>query len=58
MSIIENKIISNTLIITLNNPSKRNSMIKGFHDEFQLAIKIAEEDRNVCLLYTSPSPRD
>ncbi|MDC3172613.1 enoyl-CoA hydratase family protein [Alphaproteobacteria bacterium] len=48
MSIIENKIIGNTLIITLNNPSKRNSMIKGFHDEFQSAIKIAEEDKNVC----------
>ena len=47
MSIIENKIIGNTLIVTLNNPSKRNSMIKGFHDEFQSAIKIAEEDRNV-----------
>ena len=48
MSIIENKIIGNTLIITLNNPSKRNSMIKGFHDEFQSAMKIAEEDKNVC----------
>ena len=48
MSIIENKIIGNTLIITLNNPSKRNSMIKGFHDEFQSAIKIAEGDKNVC----------
>ena len=48
MSIIENKIIGNTFIITLNNPSKRNSMIKGFHDEFQLAIKIAEKDKNVC----------
>ena len=48
MSIIENEKIGNTLVVTLNNPSKRNSMIKGFHDEFQSAIKIAEEDKNVC----------
>ena len=47
MSIIENEKIGNTSIVTLNNPSKRNSMIKGFHDEFQSAIKIAEEDKNV-----------
>ena len=48
MSIIENEKIGNTSIVTLNNPSKRNSMIKGFHDEFQSAIKIAEEDKNIC----------
>ena len=48
MSIIENEKIGNTLIVTLNNPSKRNSMIKGFHDEFPSAIKLAEEDKNVC----------
>ena len=48
MSIIENEKIGNTSIVTLNNPSKRNSMIMGFHDEFQSVIKIAEEDKNVC----------
>ena len=48
MSIIENEKIGNTSVVTLNNPSKRNSMIKGFHDEFQSAIKIAEEDKNIC----------
>ena len=48
MSIIENEKIGNTSIVTLNNPSKRNSMIKGFHDEFKSVIKIAEEDKNVC----------
>ena len=48
MSIIENEKIGNTLIVTLNNPSKRNSMIKGFHNEFQSVMKIAEEDKNVC----------
>ena len=39
MSIIENEIHGNTMLLTLNNPTKRNSMIKGFHDEFQLSIK-------------------
>ena len=43
MSIIENKVIGNTLLLTLNNSSKRNSMVKGFHDEFQKSIKIADE---------------
>ena len=43
MSIIENTIIENTLLITLNNPEKRNSMIPGFHDELQESIKMAEE---------------
>ena len=38
MSIIENKVIGNTLLLTINNASKRNSMIKGFHDEFQKSI--------------------
>ena len=39
MSIIENTIIENTLLITLNNPEKRNSMIPGFHDEFKIFNK-------------------
>ena len=47
MSIIENKVIGNTLLLTLNNSSKRNSMIKGFHDEFQKSIKIADENKDV-----------
>ena len=33
MAIIENELIGNTLLVTINNPSKRNSMIFGFHDE-------------------------
>ena len=47
MSIIENTIIENTLLITLNNPEKRNSMIPGFHDEFKSSIKMAEENRDI-----------
>ena len=47
MSIIENKVIGNTLLLTLNNSSKRNSMVKGFHDEFQKSIKIADENKDV-----------
>ena len=62
MAIIENKLIGNTLLVTINNPSKRNSMIIGFHDELQSTIKMGEENKDVnsiiCLLYTSPSPRD
>ncbi len=44
MSIIENTIIENTLLITLNNPEKRNSMIPGFHDELQESIRMAEPE--------------
>jgi enoyl-CoA hydratase/carnithine racemase len=47
MSIIENTIHGNTMLLTLNNPTKRNSMIKGFHDEFQSSIKMAEENKDV-----------
>jgi enoyl-CoA hydratase/carnithine racemase len=47
MSIIENKVIGNTLLLTINNASKRNSMIKGFHDEFQKSIIAAEENANI-----------
>ena len=39
MAIIENELIGNTLLVTINNPSKRNSMIVGFHDELQTTIK-------------------
>ena len=47
MSIIENTIIENTLLLTLNNPEKRNSMIPGFHDEFQESIRMAEENKDI-----------
>ena len=47
MSIIENTIHGNTMLLTLNNPTKRNSMVKGFHDEFQSSIKMAEENKDV-----------
>ena len=47
MSIIQNKVIGNTLLLTINNASKRNSMIKGFHDEFQKSIIDAEENRDI-----------
>ena len=47
MSIIQNTIIGNTLLLTLNNAEKRNSMILGFHDEFQSSIKKAEENKNI-----------
>ena len=47
MSIIENKVIGNTLLLTINNASKRNSMIKGFHDEFQKSIIDAEDNANI-----------
>ena len=47
MSIIENTIIENTLLLTLSNPEKRNSMIPGFHDEFQESIRMAEENKDI-----------
>jgi len=47
MSIIESEMIGNTLLLTLNNPSKRNSMIKGFHDQFQKIIQAGDENREV-----------
>ena len=47
MAIIENKLIGNTLLVTINNPSKRNSMIIGFHDELQSTIKMGEENNDV-----------
>ena len=47
MAIIENKLIGNTLLVTINNPSKRNSMILGFHDELQSTIKMGEDNKNV-----------
>ena len=47
MAIIENKLIGNTLLVTINNPSKRNSMIIGFHDELQSTIKMGEENKDV-----------
>ena len=47
MSIIENEIHGNTMLLTLNNPTKRNSMIKGFHDEFQSSIKMADENKEI-----------
>ena len=47
MSIIENTIHGNTMLLTLNNSTKRNSMVKGFHDQFQSSIKMAEENKDV-----------
>ena len=47
MAIIENELIGNTLLVTINNPSKRNSMIIGFHDELQSTIKMGEENKDV-----------
>ena len=50
MAIIENELIGNTLLVTINNPSKRNSMIFGFHDELQSTIKMADNNREVNAL--------
>ena len=47
MAIIENNLFGNTLLVTINNPSKRNSMIIGFHDELQSTIKMGEENKDV-----------
>ena len=52
MAIIENELIGNTLLVTINNPSKRNSMIFGFHDELQSTIKMADNNKEVnALMY-------
>ena len=47
MTIIHNQLIDTTLFISLNNIKTRNSMIPGFHDEIQSAIKKGEEDTSV-----------
>ena len=50
MAIIENELIGNTLLVTINNPSKRNSMIFGFHDELQSTLEMADNNREVNAL--------
>ena len=45
-------------IITLNRPEKLNAMNHNLNVELQDAAKYFDEDSDICLLYTSPSPRD
>ncbi len=47
MTIIKEHKINYTLLISLNNVKTRNSMIPGFHDELQNAIKKGEDDNSV-----------
>ncbi len=47
MTIINNQIIDTTLFISLKNIKSRNSMIPGFHDQMQCAIKKGENNSNI-----------
>ena len=47
MTIIKEHKINYTLLISLNNVKTRNSMVPGFHDELQNAIKKGEDDNSV-----------
>ena len=48
--------------ITINRPSKLNALNKATIEELHDAFEEADNDTNtrviICLLYTSPSPRD
>ena len=43
-----------TLLDALNQTYKNNIQLNAEREN----IKVSEEDVNICLLYTSPSPRD
>ena len=47
MSIINHKLVNSTLLVYLNNIKTKNSMIVGFHDEIQSAIKEGIESTKV-----------
>ena len=44
--------------ISLNRPEKLNAIDDDVPGLLQDAVLVAEHDPNICLLYTSPSPRD
>ena len=44
--------------ITLNRPDKLNAIDDQVPGQLQDAVLEAEDDSDICLLYTSPSPRD
>ena len=37
---------------------KQKSLLKSLLEELKVRFVIAENEEDVCLLYTSPSPRD
>ena len=45
-------------IITLNRPDKKNTLTNAVIQGVADGIDAAAASRDVCLLYTSPSPRD
>ena len=47
MSLINHKIVNSTMLVSLNNIKTKNSMIVGFHDEIQSAIKEGIESTKV-----------
>ena len=60
---------NNIMNITLNRPEKKNALNNVMMNEINYALAYAKQERSVrvviisakgdiCLLYTSPSPRD
>ena len=47
MSLINHKLVNSTMLVSLNNIKTKNSMIVGFHDEIQSAIKEGIESTEV-----------
>ena len=50
-------VIENVGVITLNSPPV-NALSANVREGLDSGMKIAIENNNICLLYTSPSPRD
>ena len=44
--------------LTLNRPEKRNALSAKMIDELTKFTVSLKPDTRICLLYTSPSPRD
>ena len=45
-------------LIRLNRPQALNALNRALMTDLTHALNAFEADPNVCLLYTSPSPRD
>ena len=55
---IINEINDGWLTIWFNSPSNRNALSEALTQDFTATLEAVKDDRSICLLYTSPSPRD
>ena len=58
MTNITTQINDGICTVKINRPQKLNAMNIDVAKEIISTFKQLEKDDNVCLLYTSPSPRD